>query len=362
MTLPNAAPLALSALTTLGFVLACGGGGTPAPAPEPVAPTPAPAAAPAPEAAPAVVPPGPALERIRKRGALVVAMDMGEGGAGTPPMYVPGADGKPDGFDYVVAKWVASAVGVPEVRLVHGAYSELPEMLRASKEIDVVISGYSPSDLPGIVWSYAYLEYGLALVVPKDSTVLTVDDLRGRDVGMFNDPAARAEVDKLVKGYTSLVQMEDGYWDALSAGKFAGFLYDYPYAAAEIEAWYAANPAKRGSLKFAQYNLNTMEYAVALREGEPDLAAAVDDGITRFYASDDYGATVRRFLSGGTTVAPATVPATAKTYVVKSGDTLSLIAMRELGDKGKWKAIWELNRSRLASPHLIEPGDTLVLP
>lgn len=351
-------PLITTGLSTVGAILACGGGGT---SPPPVAPPAAPEAAP--EAAPvAAAASGPALDRIRQRGALVVAMDLGEAGAGTPPMYVPGPDGKPDGFDYAVARWVASAVGVPEVRLMHGAYSQLPEMLRASKEVDVVISGYAPSDLPGIIWSDSYLNYGLALVVTKDSPVHTVDDLRGRDIGMFADPAAREEVDALVKGYTALVQMEDGYWDALVAGKFAGFLYDYPYAVAEIEAWYRAHPAQRGALKFAQYNLNDMHYAVAVRDSEPELLSAVNDGVSRFYESDEYAATIRRFLSGGTTIAAPAVPATGRSVVVKSGDTLSLIAKRELGDPSKWTAIWEANRSRLASPHLIEPGDTLILP
>ena len=41
-----------------------------------------------------------------------------------------------------------------------------------------------------------------------------------------------------MKGYTELVRLEDGYWDQLVSGRFAGFLYDYPYAAAEIDAMY----------------------------------------------------------------------------------------------------------------------------
>lgn len=327
------------------FTLACSGGGTPQTPQTPKT-----------EAS------GPALERIQHRGVLVVGMDLGEGEAGTPPMYFKNAQGQPDGFDYEVAKWMAMAVGVPEVKLVHGRYSELPELLRASKEIDVVISGYAPAPMPGLSWSDSYLDYGLALIVPADSPVRALQQLSGQPVGVFADPAAKAEVLRLLPDAASVVEMDDGYLDALTAGKIAGFFYDYPYAAAEIKAWAATHPRQANAFRFARYNLNEMYYAVAVRDSEPELLAVVNKGIDRFTSSDKYGEAIRRFLSGGAAVALAPSSTTGHTVTVRAGDTLSLIAQRELNDKNRWKDIWNLNRDRLASPHLIEAGDVLRLP
>lgn len=335
------------------LALACGGSETPPPPPAPVA---------TPEAPPKEEAGAGPLARIQRHGHLVVGMDLGEDGKGTPPMYFPDAAGKPDGFDYVVARWIATTVGVPDVRLVHGSYSKLPEMLRASKEIDVVISGYTPTELPGITWSQSYLDYGLALVVKKDSPVQKAADLDGKDIGVFADEAARAVVKGLVPHPRSFSEMEDGYWDALHDGRIAGFFYDYPYAAAELRAYGQAHPDRADAFRFAQYNLSELHYAVAVRDGEAELLAKVNEAVEKFWESDQYGETIRKYLSGGQSVAAPKPAAGVKTHTVVKGDTLAAIAQARLGDKAKWPEIWKLNQSRIASPHLIEVGDVLILP
>ena len=49
-------------------------------------------------------------------------------------------------------------------------------------------------------------------------------------------------------------------------------------------------------------------------------------------------------------------------YTVRSGDTLSRIAQRQLGDAGRWPEIFVLNRGILTDPDKIVPGQVLVLP
>lgn len=49
-----------------------------------------------------------------------------------------------------------------------------------------------------------------------------------------------------------------------------------------------------------------------------------------------------------------------KTYTVKNGDSLSLIAQNELHDITRWPEIAELNK--ITSVDLIYPGQTLTLP
>jgi nucleoid-associated protein YgaU len=52
----------------------------------------------------------------------------------------------------------------------------------------------------------------------------------------------------------------------------------------------------------------------------------------------------------------------ARTYTVKSGDTLSKIAKEHLGDAHAYMKIYEANRDQLNNPDLIKPGQVLKLP
>lgn len=62
------------------------------------------------------------------------------------------------------------------------------------------------------------------------------------------------------------------------------------------------------------------------------------------------------------TTADADRAASARTYTVKAGDSLSAIAKRELGDASKWTTIFEANRDKISNPDLIHPGQVLTIP
>jgi len=51
-----------------------------------------------------------------------------------------------------------------------------------------------------------------------------------------------------------------------------------------------------------------------------------------------------------------------QTYKVRAGDTLSMIAQRELGAASRWQEIYELNRARITDPGRIVEGMLLALP
>ena len=59
--------------------------------------------------------------------------------------------------------------------------------------------------------------------------------------------------------------------------------------------------------------------------------------------------------------APAAA-ATARTYTVKAGDTLSAIAKEHLGNAQSYMKIFELNKDQLTDPDKIKPGQVLRLP
>ena len=128
------------------------------------------------------------LQRVLDAGVLRIGAEPN-----TPPMlFKSGA--RYDGFDWAVANALAKRIGVDTVVVVPGKYSELPGRLIADK-FDVIVSGYTADpSIPGVDWSEPYYDYGLCLVVRKGSGIRSVDDLVGRTVGLFNDPAAEQDV------------------------------------------------------------------------------------------------------------------------------------------------------------------------
>lgn len=289
------------------------------------------------------------LQRVIDGGVLRVAAEPG-----TPPMLTrEGA--RYDGFDWAIANAVAKRIGVDGVVIVPGKYSELPGRLIAGKA-DVIISGYTADpSITGVDWSDAYLDYGLCLVVKKGSAVRSIDDLGGKVVGIFNDPAAEAAVKKMVRGYARLETFEDGYFDLLDQGKIDGFIYDFPYAQEEIKPF-------GGRLEIVQFNLTKSTYNVGVRRGATSLLKMVNSSIRELRASDEYRQIVRKYLGGSGPAPIAKVAAGQSVYTVKAGDTLSMIAKAELGAVGRWPEIWELNKGRIADPNLISIGWQLVLP
>lgn len=51
-----------------------------------------------------------------------------------------------------------------------------------------------------------------------------------------------------------------------------------------------------------------------------------------------------------------------KSYTVKSGDVLSRIALEIYGDANAWDRIYQANNDKLSSPHIIKPGQELIIP
>lgn len=54
--------------------------------------------------------------------------------------------------------------------------------------------------------------------------------------------------------------------------------------------------------------------------------------------------------------------AEVRTYVVKSGDSLSTIAEELLGDAGRWQEIFEANEDEIDDPNQIKAGQELRIP
>jgi nucleoid-associated protein YgaU len=58
----------------------------------------------------------------------------------------------------------------------------------------------------------------------------------------------------------------------------------------------------------------------------------------------------------------AKAPTTVRIYTVEKGDTLESIAEKQLGDKRRWREIYDFNRSRLKKPDSVDAGVKLQMP
>jgi nucleoid-associated protein YgaU len=64
----------------------------------------------------------------------------------------------------------------------------------------------------------------------------------------------------------------------------------------------------------------------------------------------------------GTSGTSGPQPAQTTTYTVQSGDTLSAIAKRFLGNANDYMEIFNANRDQLSDPDMIKPGQVLKIP
>jgi ABC-type amino acid transport substrate-binding protein len=291
--------------------------------------------------------PGNVLEAAQKAGVLRVATEPD-----FPPLYWVDEAGKEQGFEYELIHLIAKELGIPKVELVEADYDKLPSLTKDGKA-DIFMAGYVPdSAIEGVAWSDSYLDFGLCLIVPKGSPVKTINQLKGKTIGAYEDPAATRWIDanipsrKAVKTY-----MGPGWLFHVDNRDVDAAIYDYPLAVEEIKAF------KR--LQIATFNLNESNYSVGFKAGNADLQQAINGAIKTIEATDGYAALIKKYM-------PFTiskdVPTGSDTYTIQTGDTLGKIASTQLGTATEWKTLWELNKNRIPNPNLLETGDILIMP
>ncbi|MBC8042548.1 MAG: transporter substrate-binding domain-containing protein [Rhizobacter sp.] len=289
------------------------------------------------------------LNRIQAGGVLRVGMEPE-----APPMNALDERGQREGFDFQLAFELARKLGVSRVDVVEADYDELPKKLRAG-EVDIIMGGYvADPSIPQVNWTEGYLEFGLCMIAKQGSALTDPKQLTGRRVGIYSDEAAKTWVQENVSA-VGLVReyQETGWFKALDNGEVDAIIYDYPFAVEEIK--------KFPRLKIVKLNLNSAQYSIGIPARNDDLLDALNKGIAEVTASESYDELVRKYLASSA-VTVADVAKGAKVYVVKRGDTLTKIAQQELGDMQSWRKIYDLNKNRLANPHLIAVDFKLVMP
>ena len=294
---------------------------------------------------------GGVLARAKSEGTLRVGMEPD-----APPLHYLNDRRQEEGFDFRVANEIAQSLGVPRVQIVEADYEDLPDLVRDGK-VDLLMGGYVPDpSIEGIEWSQGYLDFGLCMIVAEGmaSQIKEPADLAGKTVAIYDDPAAERWVkDNIPRATIRKFSGDDGWFEAVEQGQASALIYDYPFAATEIK--------EHPRTVIVRHNLNQSKYAVGVPARNYDLIYEVNKAIESLKASDRYAALMKEYLTSESEVFTKPI-AGRRTYTVKAGDTLSVIAQRELGNTMRWEEIWKLNTERVANPNLIYPRLVLLMP
>ena len=119
------------------------------------------------------------IDDIIKKGTIVVGVSTT-----TPIFGLVGSDGQPEGYDPDVARLLAKYLGVKvEFVPVTGA-NRIPQLLSGRVDVLICLFGITPERAQQVWYSMPYAYEAATLVAPAAVNVRTVDDLKGKRVGV----------------------------------------------------------------------------------------------------------------------------------------------------------------------------------
>ena len=212
------------------------------------------------------------LEYIKGKGNLVLGLDDS-----FPPMGYRDENNEIVGFDIDVAKEVCKRLGVKLVLQPIDWNAKEQEL--ATKQIDCIWNGFTVTEerKKSLTFSDAYVNNAQVLIVLNDSAYKTLDDLKGKTVGLQagssaadaldDSPAFKASLKGVIELKDNLTALMD-----LQAGGCDAVLMDLLVANYAIKQ--SAKP-----MRILSEGLANEEYAVGFRYGEQALADAVTNAM-----------------------------------------------------------------------------------
>lgn len=312
-----------------------------------------------------------ALERIAEKGVVRVAVQS----PSKPFFYLD--NGVSKGFNVEYLKLLFSqpqfTTGNKQIVLDTGhgvdTYPDVPKALlkkdsRGNATVDIAIDGltFSDEDLPGVVYTSPYVkDFGYSLITAGHSTIKSANDLNGKTIGVLQgDPDVKAYVTGRYPG-SRVVELSDASVDgerswinrAIKTGAVDVVVYDYPFGVAEIEGT---------DLQFTVSKMpeSDIQYKIGVRKEDTALLNALNVAIARVQETQEYSALIRKYFASKNLSQVRSAADGESVYMVKTGDTLSVIAGRVLGSTARYAELEA--RNNLPNPNLIQVGQKLVVP
>ena len=235
----------------------------------------------------------PSVEQIRTRGRLIVSVK--NEGVPQAALHHDPAHFQKRRFELELARAIAARVvgsaDKLELRLL--PRRERVPALVAGK-VDLVISMIRVQPTEGVAFSIPYFTGGLVMLVRKDGGISKIAELGGGRAGIVrahaNDPTAEAQRILGERKLTVAIDQFDRIEDAARAlrdGRIRAILGQM----ANLDGWARTH----ADVRIATEKLSQEKFAVAVRKGDDDLRALVDEVIRRLAQSGELARMARKW-------------------------------------------------------------------
>lgn len=225
---------------------------------------------------------GSTMEKIKKRGKLIVAEALD---APLLSQQDPTDPSKVTGFDAELAKLLATyIIGKPNVEIVPPA-SETREAMLQNDTVDVVFNTYTITEERAKQVDFAgpYFESGLAVAVKSDNKdIKSYKDLDGKTVIVGANTPAVTEVPKIApKATVTAFGTDPAAVQALIQGRGDAYVQDYTLLASDA--------ASEKQIKVVGQPFTKEPYGIGLKHGDDDFKKFVNEWLKTVQKGGQWG-------------------------------------------------------------------------
>jgi glutamate transport system substrate-binding protein len=244
---------------------------------------------------------GSTMEKIKKRGKLIVAEALD---APLLSQQDPTDPQKVNGFDAELAKLLAIyIIGKPNVEIVPPA-SETREAMLQNDTVDVVFNTYTITEERAKQVDFAgpYFESGLAVAVKSDNKdIKSYKDLDGKNVIVGANTPAVTEVPKIApKATVTAFGTDPAAVQALIQGRGDAYVQDYTLLASDA--------ASEKQIKVVGQPFTKEPYGIGLKHGDDDFKKFVNEWLKTIQKDGQWGKAWKTTLGTVTDSAVPTPP------------------------------------------------------
>jgi glutamate transport system substrate-binding protein len=225
---------------------------------------------------------GSTMEKIKKRGKLIVAEALD---APLLSQQDPTDPQKVNGFDAELAKLLATyIIGKPNVEIVPPA-SETREAMLQNDTVDVVFNTYTITEerAKQVAFAGPYFESGLAVAVKSDNKdIKSEKDLDGKTVIVGANTPAVTEVPKIApKATVTAFGTDPAAVQALIQGRGDAYVQDYTLLASDA--------ASEKQIKVVGQPFTKEPYGIGLKHGDDDFKKFVNEWLKTIQKGGQWG-------------------------------------------------------------------------
>ncbi len=207
-----------------------------------------------------------------------------------PPFEYIGDDGEPDGFDIALIKAIGEKMGV-EVQIQNMEFGALVAAI--GSKIDVAIAGMTvdPDRAKSVDFSDNYYEAVQYVIVPVDSAIASIDDLKNTTIGVQLGTTGMYTAEEIegatVQSYNKAV---DAVNDLMNGRVDCVIIDKNP---AEVFVGKYADKVK--AIEGAQFNFEPEFYAIACPK-ESDIVEKINKALAELKADGTFDALVAEYI------------------------------------------------------------------